>query len=151
MSKTMKAQINIFDLDAVKEALRELGFAFVENAQWTGWYSNQREQVDVLVEADNSAELRFGVGFRQNSDGGLEIVHEDLGGSGSRELIEQFRRIYGMKAAINQLKKYGYQLTKLADGSYRARSTLATTGMLARRKAKQTGEAVVVCQQVRRF
>ena len=151
MSKTLTSQINIWDLDAVKETLTELGIAFQENQTWSGWYSNQREQVDILVPADRSVNRAFGVGFRQNSEGGLEIVREDLGGQGSQNVVEKFTSIYGMKAAIRQLQKYGYAVTRLDDGTYRARATLKTAGKLARRQAAQPKKAVAVRQLIRSF
>jgi hypothetical protein len=144
MSHTVKSKIKMFDGDLIKDVLKELGVAFEEDATWTGWYARQRERVDVLVPADRDEDRRFGVGFRKSADDELEVVSEDMGGQGSRDLVSRFMRLYSEKAAIRLLEEYGYQVEKLEDGAYRAHSTIRTASKLGRRAARQRKPSGIV-------
>lgn len=133
MSHKVSKQVEIYDLDLIKETLEELGETFVENAVWQGYYGHQREQCDVLVRPDRSQDRRYGVGFRQDSSGKLEIVQESMGGRGSTRLVQRFVDAYGIKAAIKRLESFGYIISQNEDGTYTAKSTLRTTAAYARR------------------
>jgi len=146
MSHKATMKVDLYDEDALRDTLTELGIQFVEQATWIAYNKRENTPVDFLIEKGSSAlydrQYRYaGIGFR-NDGGKLELVMDGLdeGSTCYKNLVKKFKRVYTEKAASNLLSQYGYRVEKQPDGTYRATATARTISALSRQaqtKSKQ--------------
>jgi 3-deoxy-D-arabino-heptulosonate 7-phosphate (DAHP) synthase len=134
MSHKMKATVKLYDLDLIKNVLDELEIAYSEDTEWHGWYSSQTEHVDVLVKESG---MHYGVGFKQDAEGNLEIITESMGTYAAGDVRKRFLRDYQIAAASQQFAAHGYRLERMPNGHWKARSTARTASAVSRRRHSQ--------------
>jgi len=146
MSHRITATIKVWDEDAVRATLEEMGLAVEENAVWHGFYQHQRDDVRFLVPPYTLQDQRYGVGFKQDPiTHELVIIQESMGGPGSERIVKEFRTKYQINMAIRKLRAFGYDVKRLPDGTYRARATARTAKALNSRNRKATtGQTIQV-------
>ena len=149
MSHKATTQVDLYDADALRAALTEMGVAFVENTQWIGYSTDQNTHVNFLIEKQNPLlDGRYhyaGIGFRE-CDGKLELVMDSIDAASTtfRDLVTQFKRCYTERAACNLLSKFGYRIVKQPDGTYRATATTKTVSALLRRAEAKNPQTIRV-------
>jgi hypothetical protein len=143
MSHKAVTQVEIFDMEALKETLAEMGTIFQDSAIWVAYDRKQSTLVDLLVPYQgNESHLggrmwSGGVGFSRDGNN-LTLVMDDLDKArpAVAEFLRGFKQVYALKAAANLLKSLGYSVTKQADGTYKAHSTITSAAKLLQRKSK---------------
>lgn len=142
MSHKSTTSLELFDKDALRDALTELGVVFQEDATWVAYDRAQSTPCDLMVPHKGNERMMGqhmwsgGVGF-SNEAGHLVLVMDDLDKTRPQvaEFLTRFKRAYTEKAAANLLASYGYRITKQADGTYRASATTKTVAMLSKQQA----------------
>jgi hypothetical protein len=125
MSEKAKAQIEVWDPEAVREVLEEMGVVFTEDTTWTGYRSHQNQPADFVVSKAQVGGHYGDVGFEQR-DGKLNMIYDDLDAGAGRtsKFLSEFKKRYSLTATRRLLERYGYRIEEHEDGTFSAHSTM---------------------------
>jgi hypothetical protein len=125
MSEKAKAQIEVWDPEAVREVLEEMQVHFKENTTWTGYRSHQNQHADFVVSRTQVGGRYGDVGFEQR-EGKLNLIYDDLDYNSGRTgtFIREFKKRYSLTATRRLLERYGYRIEEHEDGTFSAHSTM---------------------------
>ncbi len=143
MSHKAITTVERFDADALRETFLELNAKVEANGTWVAFDRAQSTPCDFVVPHLGNEHLMGnrmwsgGVGFSREGDK-LVLVMDDLDKQRPQvaAFLKEFKRCYTEKAAANLLAAYGYRVTKLDDGTYRATATAKTVAALSRQQTQ---------------
>jgi hypothetical protein len=108
MSHFTKIEVRFDSLEALKDALKQMGYSVIEGRHTMRNRWNDSREVDLEV-----AELRSQVGFTQNQDGTIEM-HADWYGLGinHNEFTQQLTQLHSKYKTLDSLRRDGWKLVK---------------------------------------
>jgi hypothetical protein len=111
MSKFVKVKTQLRDVALVKQALGDLQIHYEENQQYTHFFSKQRATVPILI---SSGSGQFGL--REDEDGVLELVGDDMQMSRMRSLMDRVQQRYAYRKVLAETESAGFSLVEETVG-----------------------------------
>ncbi len=118
MSHFTRIQTKLRDIDLVKEALKDLGYAVRENTDVRGYSRWEQAHADVVIEAEDGQDI----GFRREGER-VEMIADFWNRQLNREeFLQRVTQRYAYRMVIQQAEEQGFQVVKeeqQKDGSIR--------------------------------
>jgi hypothetical protein len=111
MSKFVKIQTELHDLNLLKRALDELRLEYREDARYTHIFSGFSGRLPLVVRKDH---LTFG--FRTREDGAYELVADDMQLRHIRPLLGQIQQRYALHKVVQEAEAAGFALVEQTTG-----------------------------------
>ena len=111
MSKFVKVKTQLRDVALVKQALDDLQIHYEENQQYTHFFSKQRATVPILI---SSGSGQFGL--REDDDGVLEMVGDDMQMPRMRSLMDRIQQRYAYRKVLAETESAGFTLVEETVG-----------------------------------
>lgn len=107
MSKFVKVQTQLRDLNLIKHALDDLHLTYFENAQFVHAWSGFRGQVPLVVKLKNA---QFGV--RESGAGEYEVIADDMQLKVIRGELQRIQQRYAYHAVRQATAEAGFELVE---------------------------------------
>lgn len=107
MSKFVKVQTQLRDLNLVKHALDDLKLSYTENANFVHMWSGFRGQVPLVVKVRNAQ-----FGLRSTPSGEYEVIGDDMQMSAIRTEIGRIQQRYAYHAVRQATAEAGFELVE---------------------------------------
>ena len=107
MSKFVKVQTQLRDLNLIKRALDDLNLAYNENANFTHVWSGFRGQVPLVVTVNHA---KFGL--RATPSGEYEVIGDDMHMKVIRKEMGQLQQRYAYHAVREATTTAGFELVE---------------------------------------
>ena len=118
MSHLVNVEVELDNMDAVKQALEEMGFQTRHEEHTLGAYG-WKMKCDLSVQKKNGSQLM--IGFKQQEDGKIRVEADWYGtGLNRGEFTQKLQQLHAKHKVVNVLKKRRWQVgnpTVNADGS----------------------------------
>lgn len=112
MSKFVKIQTKLHDLNLLKRALDETRLEYQENARYTHIFSGFTGRLPLVVRKD-----RLVFGFRaREEDGAYELVADDMQLPQIRPLLGQIQQRYALHKVVLEAEAAGFSLVEQTTG-----------------------------------
>ena len=111
MSKFVKVQTELRDINLIKHALDDLNITYNENANFTHMWSGFRGQVPLVVKVNHA---QFGV--RQTASGEYEVIGDDMQMKIIRKELGQIQQRYAYHAVRQATTEAGFELVEETVG-----------------------------------
>ena len=118
MSAYTCVELEIDDVDTIKETLKELGYTFEEHKTATnlyGWHGERRSQLaNIIVRRKYISNASNDIGFFKKADGKYELIISEFDRKieKGKIFLNKFKQTYVTKQAKKYLKRKGYKLKK---------------------------------------
>jgi hypothetical protein len=107
MSKFVKVQTQLRDLNLVKHALDDLKLAYTENTNFVHTWSGFRGQVPLVVKVRNAH-----FGLRPTDVGDYEVIGDDMQMSVIRPELQRIQQRYAYHAVRQATAEAGFELVE---------------------------------------
>lgn len=107
MSKFVKVQTQLRDLNLVKHALDDLKLSYTENANFVHMWSGFRGQVPLVVKVRNAQ-----FGLRSTPGGEYEVIGDDMQMSAIRSELGRIQQRYAYHAVRQATAEAGFELVE---------------------------------------
>ena len=111
MSKFVKVKTQLRDVALVKQALDDLQIHYEEDQQYTHFFSKKRATVPILI---SSGSGQFGL--REDEDGVLELVGDDMQMPRMRSVSERIQQRYAYRKVLAETESAGFTLVEETVG-----------------------------------
>lgn len=111
MSKFVKVQTQLRDLNLIKHALDDLKLNYSENANFTHLWSGFRGQVPLVVKVRNAQ-----FGLRATPSGDYEVIGDDMQMNVIRKELGQIQQRYAYHAVRQATAEAGFELVEETVG-----------------------------------
>jgi hypothetical protein len=111
MSKFVKIQTELRDLNMLKRSLNEVSLSYEEDALYTHRFSGFSGKLPLVVRKDH---LVFG--FRAREDGAFELVADDMQLRQIRPLLGQVQQRYAFHKILTEAEAAGFSLVEQTVG-----------------------------------
>lgn len=112
MSKFVKVQTQLRDLNLIKRALEDLALDYREETQYIHRWSGHREDVPILVQTDS---LTFGL--RAGDEGAYEVVGDDMHMRHINASLARIQQRYAYHSVVAATSEAGFDLVEEQVGS----------------------------------
>lgn len=114
MSKFVRVQTALTDLNMVKRALDDLKISYTENARYNHRWSGFKGQVPLLIRQQY---VEFGL--RQTGDQRYEVIGDDMQMAKIQQTMAQVQQRYAYHKVIEETTKAGFNLVEEQVGTDR--------------------------------
>lgn len=111
MSKFVKIQTELRDLNLLKQALQDTRLEYAEDARYTHIYSGFTGRLPLVVRQN-----RLSFGFRATEAGAYELVADDMQLKQIRPLLEKVQQRYALHKVIQETEAAGFSLVEQSTG-----------------------------------
>lgn len=111
MSKFVKVQTQLRDLNLIKSALDDLKLNYVENANFVHMWSGFRGQVPLVVKINH---VQFGL--RATASGDYEVIGDDMQMKVIRKEVDKIQQRYAYHAVRQATGEAGFELIEETVG-----------------------------------
>ena len=111
MSKFVKVQTQLRDLNLLKQSLDDLKLDYRENARFVHMWSGFAGVVPLVVQAD-----RVKFGFRPAEDGSYEAIGDEMQMAVVRRTLKQVQQRYAYQSVRAATQEAGFELVEEAVG-----------------------------------
>ena len=107
MSKFVKVQTQLRDINLIKHALDDLKLSYKENANFTHLWSGFRGQVPLVVKVSHAQ-----FGLRATDSGEYEVIGDDMQMKVIRKELGQIQQRYAYHAVRQATSQAGFDLVE---------------------------------------
>ncbi|MCB9138340.1 MAG: DUF1257 domain-containing protein [Caldilineaceae bacterium] len=111
MSKFVKVQTQLRELNLIKRSLDDLKLNYEEDAVYRHIYSGRQEAVPLLVRQGG---LKFGL--RAENDGPYEVVGDDMALRAIKQIMQRVQQRYAYHKVRVETEKAGFDLVEESVG-----------------------------------
>jgi hypothetical protein len=111
MSKFVKIQTELRDVQLIKRALDDLNISYQENAQFVHRWSGFAGTVPLVVQTRGAH-----FGLRETTDGAYEIIGDDMHMRGLQPSIDALQQRYAYHKVLAEVAKAGFDLVEETTG-----------------------------------
>jgi hypothetical protein len=111
MSKFVKVNTELRDLNLIKRALDDLKIAYREHQQYVHRWSGFHGTVPLVVQHKH---ITFG--WREGESGALEVIGDDMQMGTIRTLLNQVQQRYAYHKVLAETEKAGFSLAEESVG-----------------------------------
>ena len=112
MSKFVRVQTALNDLNMVKRALDDLKISYTENARYNHRWSGFKGQVPILIKQKH---VEFGL--RETTDHSYEVIGDDMQMATIKQTMAQVQQRYAYHKVIEETAKAGFNLVEEQVGN----------------------------------
>ena len=112
MSKFVKVQTQLRDLNLIKHALDDLRLVYQENASFVHTWSGFRGQVPLVVKVSHAQ-----FGLRETQSGEYEVIGDDMQMAVIRKELGQIQQRYAYHAVLQATAEAGFELVEENQGN----------------------------------
>jgi len=112
MSKFVKVQTQLRDLNLIKHALNDLKLSYQENTNFIHTWSGFRGQVPLVVKVNHAQ-----FGLRETATGEYEVIGDDMQMGAIRKELGQIQQRYAYHAVLQTTAEAGFDLIEEKVGS----------------------------------
>jgi hypothetical protein len=111
VSKFVKVQTHLRDLNLIKSALDDLKLNYTENANFVHMWSGFRGQVPLVVKVNH---VQFGL--RTTTSGDYEVIGDDMQMKAIRKEVDKIQQRYAYHAVRQATSEAGFELVEETVG-----------------------------------
>lgn len=107
MSKFVKVQTALRDLEQIKGALEDINISFEEDQEYRHRWSKHQEEVPLIIEVGH---IRFGL--RPNAEGIFEAIGDDMELNKIQSTLQKVAQRYAYRTVLAETEKAGFDLVE---------------------------------------
>lgn len=112
MSKFVKINTQLRDLNMIKRALTDLQMSFAENQRYVHAWSGFDEVAPLVVKTSGAH-----FGLRETNDGVYEVIGDDMQMKQIRSTLNQIQQRYAYHKVLAEVEQAGFSLVEEKSGA----------------------------------